>query len=708
MLILAALAFALDAAVEVGEIEVADSARATVDEALAALRGGKFDEAATLYGSLAEAGGGAAARTAQAVALYEAGDLRAARVAAEDAARQAPRDSAALNVLGLVLVDSGRLAEGVARLEEAKKAARSAGRPASEARAANNLALAHLDAGDPGRASKELDTAEALARDAGDPELTALATATRQGLAALGGTDAGVGGLLGKGATGEARKTGDAALARATTRRDRLVATLDLAAVDRAEGRLDEAARKLADAATQAREAGLVREHAAALVNLGLVQSLAGRLGPAADTQRAAAKVAREGGYRVVEVDARCELGFALLADGLVDAAADEHQGAGVVLATMSYPLGAARQAELGGIIAGRRGDLGTAKSALSQAAAYYAERGRNLDAARAATELAAALEAQEPSGAPAAARKAESYFAAAGDRLGPAHVKLARGLAAVRAGRLEDGLRGFAEAAAAAEAVGGGRGTTLARIARENAAASLVLLGHDADVAKLASDAGLADLVKRQESMVAASRLYDEGLGLYGTADFAGAEKKFSAAREGFEKLEEKEYALRARRSAAWSRYNVLVVAKAEASRSGWKAFVEEAAKVEDAELYARAYGAAVLADHDAKATGLDARLAECIRLATKADVNTVASRCHGAVAEAEGDLATRASHARDAFRLYPDGQAGVYALYAVAVDAYNAGDSALALQLATLARTRPGQLAAPLDEVIAAARAG
>ncbi|MBM4368480.1 MAG: hypothetical protein FJ102_19855, partial [Deltaproteobacteria bacterium] len=239
-----------------------------------------------------------------------------------------------------------------------------------------------------------------------------------------------------------------------------------------------------------------------------------------------------------------------------------------------------------------------------------------------------------------------------------------------------------------------------------ENAASALVLLGHDADVARLASEAGIGELVKRQEAMVAASRLYDEGLGLYAARDFGGAEKKFGAAREGFEALDEKEYALRARRSAAWSRYNALVLTRADAARAAWKSFVEEAAKVEDAELYARAYGAAVLADHDAKASDLDARLAECIRLATRADVDRVASRCHGALAEREGELGARAQHARDAFRLDPDGQAGAYALYAVAVDAYNAGDSSLALQLATLARTRPGQLAAPLDEVIAATR--
>ena len=81
--------------------------------------------------------------------------------------------------------------------------------------------------------------------------------------------------------------------------------------------------------------------------------------------------------------------------------------------------------------------------------------------------------------------------------------------------------------------------------------------------------------------------------------------------------------------------------------------------------------------------------------------------SRCHGAMAEAPGELKDRARHAKDAFRLDPEGIAGVYALYAVAVDAYNAGENALAVELATLARPRAGKLATSLDEVIAAAKA-
>lgn len=704
MILLATLALALEAAVEVGPVEVAQSAQGTVDEAIAALRAGKFSEAASLYGALAEGGGGAAARTAQAVALYETGDLRAATVAAREAVRLAPGDTAALNVLGLVLVDGGRVAEGTRLLEEAKSRARATGRDASEARASVNLALALVEVGDVGRASREVDAAEALARQAGDSELLAVATGVRAAVAALSGADAGVGGLLGQGATGKARQAGDAALARATTPRDRVAATLDLAAVDRAEGRLGEAARKLAGVARDAREAGLVREHAAALVHLGLVQGLAGRLGPAADSHRAAARLARDAGYRVVEVDARCELGLALVADGLVAEAVAEHQAAGALLATMDYPLGNARQAELGGVIAARGGNLAVARSALGQAAAYYDGRGRALDAARAATELVGAVEELEPGSVGPSVATAEAYFARAGDRLGPAHVRLARALAAARARRLEEALRGFAEAAALAEAVGGGRGEALAKVARENAAAALVMLGHDVDLAALAAKEGLGDLVRRQEAMVEASKHYQTGLTLYSTEGYQAAAESFDAARAGFEKIGEDEYALRARRSAGWARYNALVLRGHDVKPGAWRALVDEVAKVDDAELYARAYGAAVVSDSEVKGADTGARLAECVRLGTQAGLPSVAARCHGTLAERGDDLAKRAEHAREAFRLDPDGQAGVYALYAVAVDAYNADDTALALSLATTARTRAGALAAPIDQVIAA----
>lgn len=702
-------AMALDATVEVGEITVAESAQDTVTEAQAALAAGRFADAAGLYRALAEAGGGAPARVAEAIAYYEVGDLNSAKYAAELALDAAPKDTAALNIHGLILVDGGDVTKGVEVLKAAKAAAHAAGRKASEARAQVNLGLAYLDQGDTTSALAEAEAAVALATEAGEPAVAGAAAQVKAAVAAFDGADSQVGGLLGKGQSKSARTAAEAEIAAAKTPRQELMGTLDLAAVERAEGDLDGASARLAGAAKKAREGGLVREHAAALVDLGIVQSLGGRAGVAEDTLRSAAKAAQAGGYRVVEVDARCELGLVLARKGDLAGAEAEQHAAGALLAKMQYKQGVARQAELGGVIAANKGDLATAKSALGQAAVYYAGKGRNLDAARAQTALVGAWQQVDPGTVAGAVKTAEGYFAAAGDPLGPAHIALARALGDGRAKRLEEALAGFANAAALAEKVGGGRATALARVAREDAAATLVMLGHDKDLATLASQAGLGDLVKREQSMQTATARYDAGLTAYGAGHYDEARAAFKDAATAFDAMGEKDYAARSRRSAGWSGYNALVVTPVAKALPSWQSLVEETAKLEDPELYARTYGAAVMASVSQKVAGLDQRLDECTRLAEKAGLAEVGARCHGALAEADGrELKDRAAHAKAAFHLDPDGVAGAYALYSVAVDAYNAGDNALAVELGTLARPHAGKLGPAIDEVVKAAKAG
>lgn len=706
-LFLIARAFALDATVEVGEITVATDAQETVAEARAALTAGRFADAAGLYRAIAESGGGAPARVAEAIAYYEVGDLNSAKYAVQLAITATPKDPAALNVLGLVQVDGGDVLKGIETLKAAKAAAHSAGRKASEARAQVNLGLAYLDLGDTRSALAEAESAVALATEAGEPDVAGAAAQVKAAVAAFNGTDSAVGGMLGKGQTKSARKSAEAALSAAKTPRQELQAGLDLAAVERAEGNLDGASSRLATAARKAREGGLVREHAVALVELGLVQSLGGRSGVAEDTLRAAAKSAQAGGYRVVEVDARCELGIVLARKGDLAGAESEQRTAGTLLTKMSYPQGIARQAELGGVIAAARGDLPTAKSALGQAATYYAGKGRNLDAARAQTALVGAWQQVDPATVGGAVKAAEGYFAAAGDPLGAAHVALARALGDGRAKRLPEALTGFAAAADLAEKVGGGRATALAKVAREDAAATLVMLGHDKDLAALASQAGLGELVKREQDLEIASARYDAGLAAYAAAHYDEARATFKQAAAAFDTLGEKEYSLRSRRGAGWAGYNALVSTPVEKALPSWQALVEENAKVEDAELYARTYGAAVMASVSQKVTGLDMRLEECTRVAEKAGLADVGARCHGALAEDEShDLKDRAGHARAAFHLAPEGAAGIYALYAVAVDAYNAGDNALAIELGTLAKPHAGKLGPAIDEVVKAAK--
>jgi len=450
----------------------------------------------------------------------------------------------------------------------------------------------------------------------------------------------------------------------------------------------------------------MTREVAVALGNLGLAQTLAGRHPLAADALRAGADKAREGGYRVVEVDLRCELGLALVNQGLVDDAEGEMRRAGALLADMDYPQGVARQAELGGRIAAMRGQTATATAALSQAVAWHEGLGRWMDAARVATGLAAALQPTDPAGAAKWGSRAEALFAKAGDPLGPAHVAMAKGLADARAKRLEQALADFAKAAEAAEKLGSGRGTAVARIARENAAQTLVMLGQTEDVARLAAQAGVSDLVERQVALKAAFTSYDAGLAAYDARDWSGARGKFQAAREGFEKLQEPGYAMRARRAAGWSVYNQTVALPAAQAYPAWSKLVEETAKLEDPELFARTYAAAALAAHTLKQGDPKDRLVECTRLAEKIALRDVGASCYGALAERDGDIEQRAKWAKAAFALDASEKAGVYALYAVSVDAYNAGRNDLALELATLARPNGGTLKKALDEIIAAAR--
>jgi tetratricopeptide (TPR) repeat protein len=693
-------AFAGTGLVEVGEFEVGGTGADAVAAARAALDARRFDEAATAWGAIADAGGGAGARVAQAVALYEAGDLVEARKIAELAIAADPRSVAAGNVLGLALVDSGSVAAGITRLETARANASGVWR----ARILVNLALALLDRGETGKANAALAEAEPLV--GGDATVAAALAQARGAVAGLAGRDEGVGPMLGRGDTRGARSQAEKVVSGATTRRDRVLAAIQLAAVERAEGNLDASARRLESAIREAREGGLTRELAIALGNLGLAQTLAGRHPLAADALRSGAAKAKEGGYRVVEVDLRCELGLALVNQGLLAEAESELRATGSLLADMDYPQGVARQAELGGRIAALQGDTATATRALSQAVSWHEGLGRWMDAARVATALAGATQVADPSAAARWATKAEGLFTKAGDPLGRAHVAMARALADARAKRLEPALQGFAAAATAAEQAGGARGATVARVARENAAQTLVMLGQSEDVARLAAQAGVGDLVKRQQSLQTAFADYDAGLTAYDRRDWGEARKRFEAARTAFDGLSEPGYSMRARRAAAWSSYNETVALPTAKAWPAWSKLVEETAKLEDAELFARTYGATAMAAFTLGQGDPKDRLVECTRLAERAGLPDVASRCHGALAERGGDLDERARHARAANTLASGEKASVYALYVVAVDAYNAGRADLAIELATLARPHAGTLAGAIDEVLAAAR--
>jgi hypothetical protein len=245
-----------------------------------------------------------------------------------------------------------------------------------------------------------------------------------------------------------------------------------------------------------------------------------------------------------------------------------------------------------------------------------------------------------------------------------------------------------------------------VARVAKENAARVLVHMGDGPDAAKRAAEGGLTEVVTRERALRDGFGAYDEGLAAYRAQDWTRAQARFATARSAFERLGEAGYVLRTRRAAGWAAYNALVATPAAEAAPKWSKLVEETAQLEEPELFLRAYAASALADHQVQRSDPGARLAECTRRAEALAFREIAARCHGALAERPGDLAGRARHARTAFGLAPEEAGAVYALYAVAVDAVNEDQPALAVELATLARPRAGQLQNALDEVLRAAR--
>jgi tetratricopeptide (TPR) repeat protein len=688
--------------VDGGEVEISTASADAVAAGKAALAARDFEQAASLYHALFMANGGVQAALAEAVARYESGDLRGAKVAVEAGLTLAPKDVASRNLLGLILIDGGAVESGIKVLNDAAAAARANGDSGAQARIALNLALAALDQGRSAEAKAGFEQARVAAQSLGDGALAGAAAQGAAAAAGLSGSDAGVGALLGrgdiKGALAEAKKQASTA----TVRRQKINAELDLAAVERAQGNLDGSVVRLKSAIDAAREAGMMREVTIGLGNLGLAYTLLGQHPLAADSLKAGINEASKSGYRVVEVDLRCELGFVLLHMQNVGGAGEQQRSAGALLAKMDYAAGVARQAELGGAIASEQGDVATANQALGQAVDWYVAHGRPLDAARVATQLAAAWQRSDPAKAESFAKKAEGYFANAHDVLGPAHVALARALADSRAKRLPEALAGFANAAKLGEATGTAGGAALARVAREDAASTLVALGAGQDIAALASKQGLGDLVTRATAMQAAFATYDAGLKQYEGRMWAPARASFAAAQTAFAKLNEAPYATRAHRAAVWSDYNATITLPVAQAVAAWARIVPEAGQVEDPELYTRSYGAAAVAIHQSGQGDPSQRLSECVRRAASMGLADVEARCQGAIAERAGDLDVRARAARAANALMPADAGTVYALYSVAVDAYNADRSELARELATLARPNGGALAAQLEIIL------
>ncbi|MCK6524087.1 hypothetical protein L6R49_21980, partial [Myxococcota bacterium] len=332
---------------------------ALLAQAAEAFTAGRLIEAAGLYDALAEGGAGPTARVLQAVALYEAGELRQAAEALDGV----PGDTAT-GLLGLILVETGSQADGMKRLEQARRSAD----PAVAARASLNLALAQLDRGQVSAAEAGVAAARAYVSQSGDTTLEGPVRDAEAALAQLRGQapPAGASELtaladaLSRGDLSRARGQVEALKSKKTTRRDRVEGALAQGAYLRAVGQPDAAAQVLTGALAEAREGGMGVATAQALMGLAIAHSLAGRVDLAVTLMAEAEETAAAAGMLVLAADASVELGLLLVRQGQGAAAAQQASRARARVDATKHPSGVARLAELDGAIAADRGDTAT------------------------------------------------------------------------------------------------------------------------------------------------------------------------------------------------------------------------------------------------------------------------------------------------------------------------------------------------------------
>ncbi|MEY3213042.1 MAG: hypothetical protein RIT28_3523 [Pseudomonadota bacterium] len=680
---------------------------ALLQQAAAAFAEGRLIEAAGLYDALADGGAGPQARVLQAVALYEAGELRLAAEALDGV----PGDTA-MGLLGLILVESGAQADGMRRLEQAKRSAD----PAVAARAGLNLALAQMDRGQLQAATSGVAAARAYVSQSGDTTLDGPVRDAEAALAQLKGQapPSGASALttlsdsLARGDLKGAKGQVDSLKAKKATRRDRVEGALAQGAYLRAVGQPEAAAQVLTGALAEAREGGMGVATAQALVGLAIAHSLAGRVDLAVTLMAEAEETAAAAGLLTLAADASVELGLLLVRQGQGAAAAQQATAAKARLEGLQHPSGVARLAELDGALAAERGDTATAEARYGDAVRAFAAQGHHADAARAAVGRAAALAVA--GGAPAESAKSDALerLRRAGDPLGPAHVELACALAFARAGRLDEALTGFARAAELGRAVASPQGQALAKTAENNAARALVALGATQAAAEQAAAAGLSGAVGHQRALDDAFAAYDAGLAAYAEGRFSTARARFSEAYTALKAAGELTYATQARLALAWTAYNIAVGLPPQEALPFWGEVIAEAGALEDAELLARATASQALC---ADRLGLDPsgdRLRHAAGLAERTGLPSVAARCWAALAEGGRPIDDRARAARRAYALDPAGQVAVYAMYSVAVDAYNDDKLELARALCVEVLPRAGSLDAAVRGVIVAIDGG
>jgi len=694
------------------EVVFDDTAQAAVEQGMQALSSGRFDAAGRSFRALAEAGGGLSARYLEAMAWYEGGQLRLSEKAVQRVLEVDSQHGPALSLYGLVLADTGRGQEALRILDKALGRARVNGDQRLEAQVVLNQGLVHLDMGELGRARQTLTQAVELARAVPDDALVASAQENLGTVAALTGEGGGeadpvaaVAAHLRKGELDEAR----AAVPRPSEhdRRGQVRALLADALVDRTAGRLDDANAKLRTALGLAREGGLVRETAACLAELGTLYSLGGRFDVALQLYQEAVGLVAGTSFRLREVAYRVEAGRVAVRLGDMDQANNQLEVAAMVAGRIEDPLGQARIEELQGQIDERTDRPEQAASHLESAITTYERFGHTADVARVSTELAAVWAGRDAGRTRKAESQALRAFQAVNNPAGPAHVQVSLGLGYARRGDLDRALQAFLKAAELGEALGTERGTQIASHARENAAQALKALGHTDDLAdEMAQATELEGVMARQEAFQAAEQAYKRGLDAYNEGRHGQAVAAFTEAVKGFSRLGERGHASTSRRGRGWAMRSAALLLPADQALPYLEQAEQDALAVGDTELRVKARTGAALAAAELERKDATRRLTEAAELAESAGLNEEAGLAYARIAEVATSMDTRASAARRAYDLRgTDDAEAVYAMYSVAVDAYNAGDAELALSLAQEIAPHAGSLAEAVEGVRSAA---
>jgi len=688
------------------EVTFDGDASTEVDGAMTQLRAGEFEDAARRLQALVDAGGGAELWWLLGLARYEAGQLALADDAVRGGLKLAPDAPGLLVLQGLIQADQGRGDLALASLARAEAGAK--GDIDLTARLEIDRALVHLDRGEPDLADAALTRADALVANGADPALTAVIALDRAQVAALrgrGATDA-----LGK--VGEALSRGDLATATAAIpaatgdRRSRIRRLLAEGAVARASGRLEQARTTLEAAATQATEAGLVRERAAALAALGVVYTASNRPETARQKLEEALELVSGTSLRVLELSYRVEAGRAALRAGDAAGAAGHLAKAKALLASTVDSSADAKVAELAGLVAAKKGDEAAATAAYERAMTTYEARGAHADTARVGCAWIELVAGRDDTETRRLVDRTVAAFQAAGDPLGPAHVGNAEGQGRAARHDLEGAMTAFVGAAAAAEAAGSERGRQIAAIARENAARTVAEEVGSEAVLQEASRWGLEELVQRRTRYLEASAAYDEAVKAYDAKQWKEARAGFDAATKELEALGETGRASVARRGRAWSEYNATIGATPAVGFPVWQRLVEEATLLGDAELRARVRGAGALAAADLgrpeAVKSLEAAAAE----AEQQGMRALAGQCHAALVKLAPTVDAKVVSARRAFALRGGDAEGQHAVYLAAYAAYQADDYDRAIALCEeVAPAATGKVAAAVNELLAAA---